>query len=469
MKCKFCETELEEEMKFCPNCGKPQNEAEVPQIADEEPARVHEETEETAVAETVAEQAETVAEESVQMPVKPKVKVWQIVVGAVCSLIVLAALAIVLLTAFGVDLRPRANDIYHKDAYTVSESAAERSSDDVVATLDDVKLDNAMLRMFYRMALVEYLNANTDSLSYLNIDVEKPLSEQKCVEDETLTWEQFFINSAIDTWRNYNTVYKMAMEAGFVPSADLTKSLDELPATMEQMAAEEGFESGDALIERRFGTGCTVADYVEYCKIYYVSAEYINITPTAEQLETYYSANEAMFQQYGIGKDSGAIVNVRHILICPEGGETDAQTGAVTYTQEQWDACYAKTEGIFNDWKAGEATEESFAKLANEKSEDGGSNTNGGLYTGITKDTSFVEPFLNWCMDETRKVGDTGIVKTEYGYHIMYFAYTMPQWEYYANTYFLSEYTSNKIQEGREKWPIEVNYKNIALAALNMD
>jgi hypothetical protein len=32
-----------------------------------------------------------------------------------------------------------------------------------------------------------------------------------------------------------------------------------------------------------------------------------------------------------------------------------------------------------------------------------------------------VDEFNDWCFDSARKTGDTDIVKTEYGYHIMYF------------------------------------------------
>ena len=32
-----------------------------------------------------------------------------------------------------------------------------------------------------------------------------------------------------------------------------------------------------------------------------------------------------------------------------------------------------------------------------------------------------VKPFQDWSLDESRQTGDTGIVKTDYGYHIMYF------------------------------------------------
>ncbi|MBQ3252783.1 MAG: peptidylprolyl isomerase [Oscillospiraceae bacterium] len=491
MKCKFCEAELEEGMTVCPACNACQSEESVQQESAQDTVETSmEETqeevampaEEAAVAEEtiadeetapVEEPAEQVSDEipAVVAEAKPKAKVkaWQVIVGVLASLVVLAALAIVLLTAFGVDLRPKANDIFKKETYTVSDQKAIRAGDKAVAEVNGVKLTNTMLQMFYRMQVLEYLNANADYISYLGIDLEKPFAEQPSYEDETLSWEQFFLKSALETWYNYQCIYSLAMEEEYVPSEALEKSLQELPASMEELAKDEGFETGDALIADRFGAGCTIKDYEAYCRMYYVSAEYINITPSAQQLEDYFTANKDMFDQYGIGKDSGAIVNVRHILVCPEGGTTNEETKEVTYSKAEWEACLKKAEAIYNEWKNGEATEESFATLATQKSEDGGSNTNGGLYTGITKDTNFVEPFLNWCMDASREVGNTGIVKTDYGYHIMFFAHSQPQWEYYANTYYLSEYTTQKVEAGRAKWPMEVNYKQIVLSELHFD
>ena len=62
----------------------------------------------------------------------------------------------------------------------------------------------------------------------------------------------------------------------------------------------------------------------------------------------------------------------------------------------------------------------SFAVLAGQHSDDPGSAENGGLYESIYPG-QMVQPFEDWCFDESRQPGDTGIVKTEYGYHIMYF------------------------------------------------
>ena len=35
-----------------------------------------------------------------------------------------------------------------------------------------------------------------------------------------------------------------------------------------------------------------------------------------------------------------------------------------------------------------------------------------------------VEQFEDWCFDKERKPGDTGIVETKYGYHVMYYSST---------------------------------------------
>ena len=78
---------------------------------------------------------------------------------------------------------------------------------------------------------------------------------------------------------------------------------------------------------------------------------------------------------------------------------------------------------VEDEWLAGEATEESFAALATEHSEDEGSAENGGLYEGIFKG-QMVEEFDAFCFGGHKK-GDYAIVygeSTAYaGYHLVYF------------------------------------------------
>ena len=111
--------------------------------------------------------------------------------------------------------------------------------------------------------------------------------------------------------------------------------------------------------------------------------------------------------------------NVRHILVSFEGGTSD-DSGNITYSEEEKAAAKATAEELLNQWKSGEATEDSFAALATEKSSDTGSTANGGLYEDIYPNQMFAS-FNDWCFAEGRKAGDTGIVETQYGYHVMYF------------------------------------------------
>ena len=57
-----------------------------------------------------------------------------------------------------------------------------------------------------------------------------------------------------------------------------------------------------------------------------------------------------------------------------------------------------------------------------------------GLYSNIYKG-EMVPSFEDWCFDPARQSGDTGIVESSNGYHVMYFVETNPQpyWYYKAD------------------------------------
>ena len=121
---------------------------------------------------------------------------------------------------------------------------------------------------------------------------------------------------------------------------------------------------------------------------------------------------------HGCNDNTTEMINVRHVLVT-EGGTLDTTTGLYTYTDDMA-AAKAKAEELLAEWQAGDATEDSFAELANSNSSDTGSNTTGGLYEDVYPG-QMVTNFNDWCFDASRKAGDTGIVQSDYGYHIMYF------------------------------------------------
>ncbi|MBP3927059.1 MAG: peptidylprolyl isomerase, partial [Clostridium sp.] len=278
-------------------------------------------------------------------------------------------------------------------------------------------------------------------------------------------WQQYFIDAAITNWHRYQVLNALAEAEGF--TADLSE-METLRQELEAAAVQYGFENVDAMIQHDMGAGCDIDSYISYISLtesvnQYVSHLYENWEPTLEDLESYYSANEESFIQGGLSKDSGPIVDVRHILIMPKGEAVDG-----TYTEAQWADALKEAERILALWESGEKTEESFAALANEYSEDGGSKANGGLYQGITPDASFVENFLNWSVDESRTTGDTGIVETEFGYHIMYFVTGEPIWMTAARDNYLPYKLNLVIEENMDRWPLEVTYRNIIVTDANV-
>lgn len=111
-------------------------------------------------------------------------------------------------------------------------------------------------------------------------------------------------------------------------------------------------------------------------------------------------------------RDTSETVDVRHILFKVD-SEAEDQTKAKADAKK-------KAEDALAEWQKGDKTEESFAALATEKTEDTGSQSTGGLYERVYKG-QMVKSFENWCFDAARKAGDTGIVESDYGYHVMYF------------------------------------------------
>ena len=484
MECKFCKAEIAEDVQFCPNCGKSLEEEQVTAPVEEEPIPAAPEQEEQLPAEEAVQPAEEelaarpaeeetpAAEEEVapQPEQKPKKKVWVWVVGIVGAVLALCVLALVLLTAFGVKLEPKPNDIFKKDSYSVSLEQANKKSEDVVATIGGRELTNRELRLYYRLQMQDFLSYYGSYLSAMNLDLEKPLSEQVSYFDQTMNWEQFLLDVALQTWQNYQALALLAEDSGFELSAEYLEQIESMPKLMDEQAVANGYESAQSMLEEAYGKGVTLEDYLEYFRLYalcssFYSDQYEKMIPTREEAEMYFAENEDEFADSGIVAGGGLQSSVRHILVCPTGG-TEDENGTITYSDEEWAQCLEKAEAILQEWKDGEATEDSFAALVPTYTEDTGSSTTGGLYTGINPTSSYVQNFLDWAVDTSRQAGDTGIVQTEYGYHIMYFVEGDAFWLVAAEAELLNKRITEMTEGAEKRWPMEVDYSKIVLPDL---
>ena len=105
--------------------------------------------------------------------------------------------------------------------------------------------------------------------------------------------------------------------------------------------------------------------------------------------------------------------------------------------------------------------------MAKANSSDGNA-ADGGIYRGITSKTSFVPEFLNWCMDASRKVGDSGLVKTTYGYHIMYFSASEPLWYAACDESLRAEELNGRVDAAAEELKLEIIDENIMISFVNL-
>lgn len=434
MQCKYCQMEMEDGATVCPHCGESQEESKV----------------------------------------SKQLKTIKILLASFVGLVLLVVLVGVLYKdVTGMSLLSK-NDLHVKDSYTVSleklETEAgyksyEKKLDKVVATFGEHKLTNRMLQIYYWQLV--------GGSNYKDLDLSKPLDTQYQDPETQTTWEQFFIEEAIAVWRKDMAQVDLATAAGYQMPEEYSSQFATLKQDLEEYALAKGYANAADYVEKGFGKGVDIQTFYDYRWNYYYGglycAEYAEkVEVTQEQIEAYFQSNEADLASgtYGIPitKESGKLVDVRHILVKVTGGTKDEE-GKTVYSEEDWEACRVKAQAILDEWLAGEKTEESFGKLAGEKTEDGGSKQTGGLYEMVYKG-QMVEPFENWCFDETRQKGDTGLVKTTYGYHVMYYVYGEEGWIRVCKDGAKYTATDEMIENAKNNTESKVNYKNIVIGAM---
>lgn len=454
------------------------------------------ETEETAAEETVAEEA--AAEESVpveEAPAAPEKKATPGKITLAVGAVVLLAAVLIALIVTGLGGKEEAGesvpvetsaaetvpatvpadgnpeDVTCKGTYTVSDEEALNNRETIVATIGDNVLTNGQLQAYYWSMVNSYLGSEYGyyMMMYGAMDYTQPLDTQICMEDESLTWQQYFLKEGLNYWQLCTALAEEAEANGVVMNETDREYLDNLHTSLEQTAASYNM-TVEELMHNNIGPGGNEEDFTyfqtRYCegKDFYEAA-LADMEPSQEDLEAFFAEYEETYASNGITKES-KYVNARHILVIPEGGSVD-ENGATVYTDEEWAACKEKAQAILDDFLAGDKTEESFAALATEKTQDGGSQATGGLYENMYEG-QMVKPFEEWCFDNSRQYGDTGLVQTDYGYHIMYYVSSTPAWVTYAENDYITMKSNEFLAELSAKYPMEVEYEKITLGYIDL-
>ena len=482
-KCIHCGAELPEEAAFCSACGQSvteQAQTGEEQAAEPETEKVLETDAYTCEQETDAQedgaQEPSAEEPAAAAPAQKKPPVWVWIVGV---LAVAAIVAAILITGKKDQSAPADEPQTGVTEQTEEEPAAEGETQDfvsytatedqltdevlarVVASCGGVELNNRMLAYYYWQQYYTFANNYGAYLSYL-MDTSKGLDEQ--AYSDTETWQQAFLSGAADMFHSITALNLEADAAGFELSSEDQAQIDAIAESLDATAGYYGMEDGLAYVQSAFGPTATVEDYVAFARDNMRASRYLEklvdeMEFTDAEISDYYDQNADAYAESRVEKIDKPMVNVRHILVTPAEQNEDG-----TYTDEAWAQAEKKAQELLDTWKSGEATEESFAALANESSEDPGSNTNGGLYEDVYPG-QMVDSFDAWCFDEARQPGDTGIVKTDYGYHVMYFVSKGEEifWFETARGDLLSERAADLEDSLREKYPMELTLENAAI------
>ena len=484
-KCIHCGAEVPEEEAVCPACG--QSVTEEAQTSENQQAQPETEkgpeTDEDTCEEKTDPQEEGAQEPAAETPAaaapaqkKPPVGVW--IVGA---LAVVAIVAAILITGKKDQTPPADATQTGVTEQTEEEAAAEGETQEfvsytatedqltdevlarVVASCGGKELDNRMLDFYYWQQYYTLMSNYGSYASYF-IDTSTPFDQQMCMFDDTRTWQQYFLQAAIKNYENVTAIWQEARLAGFQLSQEDQDYLDELDGQITVAAASYSYGSADEYLQMAYGPAATLTSYHAFVERQITASAYLQVLVdekpyTEDDISKYYDDNADSYAGNGIEKTDVKMVNVRHILIQPEGKNDDG-----TYTDEAWAEAEKKANDLLTEWQNGEHTEDSFAFMAAENSQDPGSVENGGLYEDIYPG-KMVDEFDAWCFDPARQPGDTGIVKTSYGYHIMYFSSTGEHayWYVRAEEDYLNELSVSVLQEVAAKFEVTESEQNAAI------
>jgi len=258
------------------------------------------------------------------------------------------------------------------DEYTLATSYGSAYSDSLEYTADQVK------------AVYEGNTNGYDSVSYIRIALDATPAY-----DEEFNTLEYTDEEIAAGWEKTQAAGKALLEA--------------------YKAGEDLEEAAKAYDFATYYTNDAVpfsdADYVNWCFEAGRKAGDIKLFENDE----YQSSNLVVFQDRYL--DESKTVDVRHILITTE--SVAPADGADEPTNEQ---LKAKAEEIYAMW---DGTEEHFIQLAKEYSKDSNAAL-GGIYTGVYEG-QMVDTYNDWIFDASRKSGDSDIIETGYGYHILYF------------------------------------------------
>ena len=377
------------------------------------------------------------------------------------------------------------NDVTCKGSYTGTDAAS------VAAVSGTATLTNEELSVWYWAKAAQYQQENHD----IAPDFSQPLDTQICEIDSSVnSWQQYFLQQALSSWHTaqalirHSQEVKLPTEEAYQPNlenhekymtgmpatkvlygynTDYTPNsmhqayLDEIPRMLKALAEEKGYADVKTMAAEAFGASVDSLELFatsgNLSYMYFTTLSHY-IEPAEEDLVAFYEKNASAYAS------AETCVDFRQILLIPEENTAVASDGTVTCSEEGWTACESEAEKLLKDWqKHPKGTEGFFAEAANKNSKDTGTALDGGLYQNIRKG-QMLSAIDTWCFDPARQAGDTTILRSDYGVHILYFSGSRTIGQEAAEQDYYRQQQNALIAQAKEACPITVTYSAISLA-----
>ncbi len=342
------------------------------------------------------------------------------------------------------------NDVTCKGSYT-----GEGSASQVVATAGAHSLTLGQLQLYYRLAVASHVGDPAPEKG-------QGLDTQMCPLAENLTWQQYFLQQALNTWHSHVAVLEDTKTAAFPIDPEYAPREgnhelylnEEMPAWNRLYGKHPDYQVND-LIQNFIAS---LPDTLEAAALKAGAGDGAGLAASlGGSYEDLLALAQTMNYAYGY------MIFARHyytLTEVPAGEPCDDDT--VTFRHILLESA-AQAESLLSEWETGrKKSEATFAVLANRDTLDQGTQVNGGLYSNILKGQT-IEVLDSWLFDPARAPGDTAILESELGAHLVYFSSRNSAAVLRAQTHELSKLSGLLVSSSREKLPMEVSYSDITL------
>ena len=261
----------------------------------------------------------------------------------------------------------------------------------------------------YNTSKNNYITQYGSYLSYFGLDTSKDLSTQ--MYSETLTWQDYFEQNAVESLKQNKALMAEAKAAGF--TYDTTDEYNTFKETIKTSAAAAGV-SDKEYVRSIYGSYATMGRIEEYVKndmvmnAYYQKLQEDN-APSDDEVQSYYEENKATYDSvdYRLTTIEADLPNEPTELADPveeTAADTTGSTDGTAATDSTQDTAYQPSDAeiakAMEDAKVlADDAEQTVAK-------DGEAHEN-------EKKSSVNYLISDWLFDDARKAGDTTVITND--------------------------------------------------------